>query len=142
MNVDAVDSIIHLLKSISIWGVLFILLFILPIYIAAWMGIVKLLSLKAWSKNKILLTIFISFTIAFILLKIGVDKDQEKGKLAARVKQYMISYGFRGYRFDDLVRNAVPDSKESDLQQIVDRFSDEFTITYFMYGDSVKKGCY
>jgi len=131
MKVDDIDSIVHLLKSISVWGMLFILLVILPLYIAAWAGIMKLLKLNNINTKRFLLIVFTSFSIALIMLKIGVSRDQQKRLRADRVKRYLTTYGYTGRTFTGLIADTDPTTTASDYESIIQRFPEDFTVSYF-----------
>lgn len=139
MGISDADSILHLLKSISPWGMLFIIIFILPLYLGLWTAVLKLLSVPNIQNPRMLVVVFAVFAIALILLKIGVDRDKEKKLLGDRVKNYMISYGFKGIEFNRLVKDAMPGVAQNKFEDLIERFPEDFTLTYFLQADSQPK---
>jgi hypothetical protein len=64
MKPSDIDSVIHILQSISGWGIPFLILIILPIYAVGWSAIFKLLKIQTDKSLIIILILGISIAIS------------------------------------------------------------------------------
>ena len=59
MGIPDAGNIVHFLRSISPWGMLFLLLFILQLHLGLWTGILKIQDPAAAGSKRVIDTIFL-----------------------------------------------------------------------------------
>ncbi len=133
MKVSDIDSILHLLQSISVWGILFLMLIILPIYIIGWAAIFKLLKLDTNTTKLFTGGIIVSIVISLVLLKIGIEMDKKLNTEALQISNYILGH-YNDYWFlDEIIKdNRYTNKDKSYFDNLIDRFPDKFTIAYVL----------
>jgi hypothetical protein len=127
MNVSDVESVLHLLQSISGWGIGFIILVILPIYTLGWSAVFKLLNFNTKQSYGFVLIILISIIVSLLMLKIGIDKDQKLAAHAIQIKQHVLYFNNDWIQIDDLVKNKFIPNGDEYIDDLIDRFPESFT---------------
>ena len=132
MNINDIDSIIHLLQSISLFGIPFLILIILPLYIIGWSAIFKLLKINIRNSTILVITICISFILSLILLKIGVNKDKKLIIQASLLKGIILQNYSDFITFDELKREhhiLIPNDSDY-FDNLIERFPESFEYTW------------
>jgi hypothetical protein len=134
MNISDVDSIVYLLQSISFWGIAFIVLIILPLYIIGWSAIFKLLNINAKQSITFVIIIMISIIVSLTLLKVGINKDQELIVKATQLKNLMVKDNYPYKSLNDSLQivdknkyNYRIITKYFPIEDLVDRFPNSFS---------------
>jgi len=135
MKLSDIDSLVHLLQSLSWKGFLFILLVILPLYFAGWGAVFKLLKLEVKNIYRFSFVIIVSFIISFALLNNGIDKDLKLKRQAEQVKQYIISMYSDFHDLDDIKKYSGVKERAA-FNDIVERFPGSFMYAFNEKGDS------
>jgi hypothetical protein len=129
MNVSDLDSIVHLLQSISIWGIAFIILIILPLYTLGWSAVFKLLSLNTRQSYTFVIIIVVSIIISITLLKIGIIEDQKLNTSAIKIKNYIISTYFNYADFQHLKSSNIANDSAI-IDRLITRYPESFTYSW------------
>jgi len=128
MKVTDIDSVVHLLQSISGWGMAFLVLIILPIYIIGWAGVFKLIKINP--KKPYIGIIGAGIIASLILLKIGIDKDQKLVTEATQIKEFIMTYN-SDYLKLSLLRDTLNLPKSPTyFDELINRFPESFCYTW------------
>lgn len=126
MNVSDVDSIIHILKSISFWGLAFLVLIILPLYTIGWSAVFKLLGTNTKQTDILIIIIIISIVVSLTLLKFGITQDQKLTNEASKVKNYFLTTNQEYVPVEDLYNDKLIPDSSTYIDDLVDRFPNYF----------------
>lgn len=127
MNVSDIDSIIHLLQSISFWGIAFIVLIILPLYMIGWSAVFKLLNMNTKQSTAFVIIIMISIIVSLTLLKFGIQKDQELIIHATEIKKFIMSTNNDWVTFETLLSNKLIPQDSTYIDDLIERFPESFS---------------
>ncbi|MGZ4158766.1 MAG: hypothetical protein ACXVED_17020 [Bacteroidia bacterium] len=129
MKVSDINSVIHLLQSISIWGIAFLILIILPVYTIGWSAVFKMLKINNKQSFNFVTIIAISISVSLILLKIGINKDQKLINQASLTKRICISY-YVDYIDPRVLKDYRLPYDSTYCDELVNRFPESFTYTW------------
>src|ERR1700740_2536287 len=124
MKVSDIDSVIHLLQSVSGWGKAFLILIILPIYAAGWSAVFKMLKINTGQSLVMIWIIVVSIIVSLVLLNIGVSKDKKIITKATQVKNIFLNLNCNWMAFSYLKDYQVIDSAYSDsifVDELIER---------------------
>lgn len=127
MKAEDAKSIVDLIRN-STFGELFITsLIILPIYLGAWVVVLKQVEEELWGQGvSILAILIIIYVFALVVMRFYQSKDDKILNASRRIRAYILSRGWTRMSFERIIHNIDRSFTVAFLEEVITTFPEDF----------------
>lgn len=129
MKVQDAKSLVDIVRNSTIGELFFTSLIILPIYLGAWILVLKQIDNHLWGSSFLVFAILIiAYIITLLIMKYYQSKDMKIEKASLKIRSYILSRNWTRMSFQRIQKNIDTTYNSDLILTIIDKFPEDFRI--------------
>ncbi|MBL4604614.1 MAG: hypothetical protein JKY02_02830 [Flavobacteriaceae bacterium] len=129
MKVQDAKSLVDIVRNSTFGELFFTSLIILPIYLGAWVLVLKQIDENLWNASfLVLLILIIAYIITLLIMKYYQSKDLKIERASLKIRAYLLSRNWTRMSFDRVQKNIDTTYGSELINRVINKFPEDFRI--------------